>query len=252
VPAPAIPAANAVATLIRASRVLARTVDKLSFAAPVAHVYNPLLYARGAHEKYLERYGAAPKRVVFLGMNPGPFGMMQTGIPFGEIAAVRDWLGIEAAIARPSREHPKRPIEGFACGRAEVSGARLWGLFAQRYGSAERFFAAHFVVNYCPLAFLEVTGRNRTPDKLPAAECEPLYAACDRHLREVVSALQAEWIVGVGAFAEQRARAALGDSSSIRFGRILHPSPASPAANRDWAGTATQQLVEQGIWTTEN
>ena len=36
------------------------------------------------------------KRVVFLGMNPGPFGMAQVGVPFGEVAAVRDWLRIDA------------------------------------------------------------------------------------------------------------------------------------------------------------
>jgi single-strand selective monofunctional uracil DNA glycosylase len=235
------------AKLVRASRTLAAAVDELSFAAPVAHVYDPLDYARAPHEAYLRRWATTTKRVVFLGMNPGPFGMMQTGVPFGEIAAVRDWLGIEAKVERPADEHPKRRIEGFACSRSEVSGRRIWGLFAARFGSAERFFADHFVVNYCPLVFLEESGRNRTPDKLPRAEAEPLYAACNAHLRRVIDTLEPEWLVGVGGFAEQRAREAIGDGT-VRIGRVLHPSPASPAANRDWAGEATRQLTQQGIW----
>ena len=232
--------------LIDAARVLSASVEKLSFAAPVSHHYNPLTYAWAAHEAYLRRYGASRKRVVFIGMNPGPFGMVQCGVPFGEIAAVRDWMGIEVAVNRPENENPKRPIEGFACARSEVSGRRLWGLFQERFGTPEAFFADHFVANYCPLAFFD-NGRNLTPDKLPAAEAAPLYAACDRHLRALVAALDAHWVIGVGAFAEQRAAQAL-NGTAVRIGRVLHPSPASPAANRGWAEAATAQLEAQGIW----
>ena len=232
--------------LIDAARELSASVEKLSFAAPVSHRYNPLAYAWAAHELYLRRYGASRKKVVFIGMNPGPFGMVQCGVPFGEIAAVRDWMGIEVAIERPEHENPKRPIEGFACVRSEVSGRRLWGLFQQRFGTPEAFFADHFVANYCPLAFFD-NGRNLTPDKLPAAEAAPLYAACDRHLRALVAALDAQWVIGVGAFAEQRAAQAL-NGTAVRIGRVLHPSPASPAANRGWAAAATAQLAAQGIW----
>ena len=232
--------------LIDAARELSASVEKLSFAAPVSHRYNPLAYAWAAHELYLRRYGASRKKVVFIGMNPGPFGMVQCGLPFGEIAAVRDWMGIEVAIERPEHENPKRPIEGFACVRSEVSGRRLWGLFQQRFGTPEAFFADHFVANYCPLAFFD-NARNLTPDKLPAAEAAPLYAACDRHLRALVAALDAQWVIGVGAFAEQRAAQALA-GIDVRIGRVLHPSPASPAANRGWAEAATAQLEAQGVW----
>jgi single-strand selective monofunctional uracil DNA glycosylase len=230
-----------------AAKTLAAAVNGLKFRPPVAFVYNPLDYARAAHEAYVRKFAQSPKRVVFLGMNPGPFGMAQTGVPFGEVAAVRDWMGINETVARPKRVHPKRPIEGFACFRSEVSGKRLWGLFAERFGAAERFFTDHFVVNYCPLAFMEESGRNLTPDKFPAPETARLYAVCDEHLRQVVAALQPEWLIGVGDFAEKRARLAL-EGASIRFGRILHPSPASPAANRDWVGVATKQLQALGVW----
>ncbi len=233
--------------LIAAARKLSRAVSGLSFSAPVTHVYNPLDYAWACHEQYLRRYGEGRKRIVFVGMNPGPFGMTQTGVPFGEIAAVRDWLRLDGHIRKPEHENPARPIEGWDCPRSEVSGRRLWGLFAQRFGEAENFFIEHFVANYCPLAFF-AGGRNLTPDKLPPKEAAPLFAACDAHLAEVVRVSGAEWVIGVGGFAENRAREALADISGIRFGRILHPSPASPAANRGWAEQATRQMQVLGLW----
>ena len=233
--------------LLDAARELSLSVARLKFPPPVAHIYNPLDYAWAAHELYIRRFATAPRRVIFLGMNPGPFGMMQTGVPFGEIAAVRDWMGITAPVSAPKRTHPKRPVEGFDCSRSEVSGRRLWGLFAQRFGKPENFFEEHFVVNYCPLAFLDEGGRNLTPDKFSATAGARLMKACDGHLRRLVEVLQPEWLVGVGDFAEKRARAAL-EGGDLRFGRILHPSPASPAANRGWADAATRQMIEQGIW----
>lgn len=235
------------AELIVAAQKLSRAVSGLSFSAPVTHVYNPLDYAWACHEQYLQHYGEGKKRIVFVGMNPGPFGMTQTGVPFGEIAAVRDWLRLDAPIARPVRENPARPIEGWDCPRSEVSGRRLWGLFAQRFGEAGNFFAEHFVANYCPLAFF-AGARNLTPDKLPEKEAAPLFAACDAHLAEVVRASGAEWVIGIGGFAEDRARDALENVAGIRFGRILHPSPASPAANRGWAEQATKQMRALGLW----
>jgi len=227
---------------------MSRALAKLEFPAPVAHVYDPLTYAWAPYEAYVTRYGAGHKRVVLLGMNPGPFGMAQTGVPFGEVAAVRDWLKISAPVSHPKNEHPKRPVQGFDCPRAEVSGRRLWGLFAERFGVPEKFFQAHFVQNYCPLVFCEAGGKNFTPDKLPVAEQARLFAACDAHLRRVVEILEPEWLIGVGAFARERAGVAA-EQSGVRVGQILHPSPASPAANRGWAAAATRQLVELGIWT---
>ena len=233
--------------LIAAARDLAVRVDRLKFQPPVTHVYNPLDYAWPAHELYLQRFGAAPKRVVFLGMNPGPFGMAQTGIPFGEISAVQHWLGIHAPIRRPRQEHPKRPITGFDCLRSEVSGQRLWKLFADRFGTAEKFFTEHFVVNYCPLAFCGETGCNLTPDKLRKSECDRLFELCDEHLHRVLAILKPEWLIGIGGFAAGRGEMVAKDLP-MKVGQILHPSPASPAANRGWAKKATEQLVELGVW----
>lgn len=231
--------------LVRITRTLCRAVDALAFDLPVTHVYNPLRYARAPHEVYLERFGAKPGRVILLGMNPGPFGMAQSGVPFGEVGLVRDFLGIEAKVGRPKHEHPKRPVTGLACTRSEVSGARLWGWARQRYGTPARFFDRFFIMNYCPLAFLEESGRNRTPDKLPRAEREPLFTACDRALVQAVEVLAPSMVVGIGAFARDRARQVLGDA--VPVGMMLHPSPASPRANRGWEAQAEADLAALGI-----
>lgn len=235
--------------LIASTRRLSEELQPLRFGSPAAWVYRPLEYAWKPHQRYLERFAKGRKRVVFLGMNPGPFGMVQTGVPFGEVAAVRDWMGVHEPVGKPAAEHPKRPVEGFACQRSEVSGRRFWGLFAERFGTADAFFKDHFVLNYCPLVWMSETGANLTPDKLPATDMAPVEQACLKHLGEVISLLRPSFLIGVGAFAEERLRrAAVVCGSEARIGRILHPSPASPAANRGWAQAASRQLADLGVW----
>jgi single-strand selective monofunctional uracil DNA glycosylase len=234
--------------LIAASRSLADRLRPLSFST-ISHVYLPLDYARAPHELYLSRFGGGKKRVIFLGMNPGPFGMAQTGVPFGEIAAVRDWMGISAPVGRPDSEHSKRPVQGFDCPKSEVSGRRLWGLFAGRFPVAGDFFQDHFVLNYCPLVWMSATGANLTPDKLPSSEMEAVESACLDHLALAIKLLDPHYLIGVGAYAEERLKKAADlTGSTAALGRILHPSPASPAANRGWAEAATKQLIQIGVW----
>lgn len=256
-------------SLIDAARTLSAACGKLRFAEPVTHLYNPLTYAWPLHEQYLRRFGRGKKRVLFLGMNPGPWGMAQTGVPFGEVAAVRDWMGLTGELLNPPDDntggHPKRPLLGLDSPRSEVSGRRLWELMANRFGTPEAFFndpresfagggessggrGGHFVCNYCPLVFMEASGRNRTPDKLPATERQPLEEACNAHLATVVNLLQPTFVVGVGKFAQKQAKAVLGQPAGLTLCCILHPSPASPLANRGWDQQATQQLIDAGVW----
>jgi single-strand selective monofunctional uracil DNA glycosylase len=231
--------------LLDLARTLSKTLSALRFSSPVHTVYNAYGYAWAGHEAYINRYGGGRKRVVYLGMNPGPWGMAQTGVPFGEITAVRGWLGIEVEIGKPEREHPKRPVEGFACARSEVSGRRIWSLFSGIYPSADAFFAESFVLNYCPLSFMSESGANITPDKLAAAQRKPLEAACDTHLRAVIELLQPEIAVGVGGWATKCLERLAIDGP--RIGTLLHPSPASPVANREWPERPRRQLQELGI-----
>jgi single-strand selective monofunctional uracil DNA glycosylase len=172
--------------------------------------------------------------------------MVQTGIPFGEISAVRDWMQIEAPVGRPRQLHPRRPVEGFACTRREVSGQRLWGWAQKNFGKPEVFFKRFFVANYCPLMFIGDSGINLTPDKLKTADTPPLFAACDRALRRTIEVLQPAHVVGVGQFAAERARIALA-GLPMKVGGITHPSPANPKANRGWESLASEELKALGI-----
>ena len=250
--------------LQKISSSLAAECHALRFGPHVAAVYNPLEYAKGPHNLYLELAGAAPKKVLFLGMNPGPWGMAQTGVPFGEITAVRDWLGLEAAVDKPEKEHPKRPIEGFACRRSEVSGRRLWGMFRENFGTPACFFRDHFVANYCPLLFMDCGGTNITPDKLPAFETEALFNICDHALAQIIDILKPQWVIGIGGFAKKRidmvhkqfydgkepGRGASNSSTGFGFStaQILHPSPANPRANAGWKDEVLKTLYGLGVW----
>jgi single-strand selective monofunctional uracil DNA glycosylase len=232
--------------LERVTADLFQDLQSLRFGPPVSHVYNPLAYAAEPHRQFLRRYGRRPKEVVLVGMNPGPWGMAQTGVPFGEISAVRDWMRIEAPVGQPDRPHPKRPILGFACTRKEVSGQRLWGWAQKKFGTADFFFKRFFVANYCPLMFITKDGANLTPDKLRAPEARPLFAACDYALRRTIEYMKPRHVVGVGHFAADRARIAL-DGMDLRIGGITHPSPANPKANRGWETLIVNELKAMGI-----
>ena len=233
-------------SLVEITRKAIAPMQALRFPAPVACVYNPLDYAWDVHRAYLERYATGQKEALFLGMNPGPFGMVQTGVPFGEVAAVTGFLGLSGTVQQPKVEHPKRRIEGLACQRSEVSGRRFWGFVAEHFRTPERFFRRFFVHNYCPLAFLSESGSNVTPDKLPKGATQELFAQCNRLLQQIVEHQQPKLVIGVGAFAEAAARQALGDRVP-RYGRIAHPSPASPAANRGWTPLVEKALAELGV-----
>lgn len=254
--------------IIEAGRQVADELDRLEFSAPVDTVYNPLRYAFQPWRRYIELCATTRHKVLFLGMNPGPWGMVQTGIPFGEVSAVTDWLDIHEPIDRPARSHPKRPVAGYSCTRSEVSGRRLWGLFRERFGSATRFFEDHAVLNYCPLAFVEASGRNLTPDKLPPAERAQVTSICDRFLALRLAALGPRLAVGVGGYAEKAltrvlasdamsdarravSRRGLTTISPPNVARILHPSPASPRANAGWSDSATAELVAAGVWRAD-
>ncbi|MDF1526028.1 MAG: single-stranded DNA-binding protein [bacterium] len=232
--------------LLYISDQLSKSLRKLSFSQPVGFVYDPTEYARGLLSLYFDQFGQSPKRVVLVGMNPGPWGMLQTGVPFGDVSVVRDWMGIQGHIGQPKRLHTKRPIDGFASTRSEVSGSRLWGWARDRFGPAEEFFKDFFVVNYCPLAIFDETGKNITPDKLRAEDKVRLFRLCDGAMKSTVELLTPEWVIGIGKFAYDRSVAAL-EGMDVQIGRITHPSPANPAANKGWAEIVERELAEIGI-----
>lgn len=229
-------------TILKLEKKLSKELNSLKFSKPVAHVYNPIDYAWDSFSQFTENYGSGSKKVLFVGMNPGPFGMAQTGVPFGEVSLVKDWLKIKAKVKKPKSEHPKRPIQGFDCTRSEISGQRLWGYFKEAYKTPRRFFKNHHVVNYCNLIFMETSGKNITPDKLPLKVRNQLYSICDNYLEKKIQYYSPDVIIGIGKFAEARTTKVLGKDSDIAIRTVLHPSPASPIANRGWAPQADKQL----------
>ncbi len=232
--------------LIRNAWQLREELNLLRFELPVSHIYNPLDYAWNPHRAYLERYGQGDREILLVGMNPGPWGMVQTGVPFGDVESVRDWLHIAGTVQKPANEHPKRPVLGFACGRREGSGRRLWGWAKDRFGTPDAFFRRFLVGNYCPLCFFLEDGTNLTPDKLPPQQRRLLQAVCDRALARAVRILHPRWVLGVGRFAERRVVDVLA-GSGIAVGGVPHPSPASPSANRGWAAQMEAALRKAGI-----
>lgn len=235
-----------IANMLATSKGLSDDLDPLTFTSPVTHVYNPLAYAWKMNETFITRYCQEKPKAVLLGMNPGPFGMAQTGIPFGDIDTVKNWLQIKEEIRPPDNLHPKRPILGLDCQRVEVSGSRLWGWAKDVRETPHEFFKDFFVVNFCPLVFMSETGKNITPDKLALKERKIVFEICDHYLQKTVALLAPKRLIGIGNFAETRLKKCFADHSNI--GKILHPSPASPAANRGWQGQVKSQLANQGIY----
>jgi len=209
-------------------------------------VYNPIDYASESHDLYLKKYGNGQKRILFMGMNPGPWGMVQTGIPFGAIQPVKNFLKIKTRINKPTFQHEKRPVNGFDCSRQEVSGSRLWSWVENNWTNADSFFCNCFVHNYCPLAFFDAQGRNITPEKINSIERLALEDLCGEFLLNLALAMNCEWVIGIGNYAESKAKKIL-QNTHIKVGKLLHPSPASPLANKGWAAMATKQMISYGL-----
>ena len=57
-----------------------RLLSNVRFNDKVSYIYNPLEYAHETHSYYVKKYCNSYKTILFLGMNPGPFGMAQNGV----------------------------------------------------------------------------------------------------------------------------------------------------------------------------
>lgn len=229
------------------TRRLRDDIPDVSIEDKVDWFYNPIDYAWSVHRQYLEVFGGERKHAVFLGMNPGPWGMGQTGVPFGDPYIVRDWMeiGEDASVGTPENIREERPVHGFSSDRKEGSGQRLFGYFRERFESVPAFFESSFVLNYCPLLMFSPEGKNLTPSDLLKADRERIYEICDPYVRDMVSFYQPEVLVGIGKFGTERLQDVFPDRKDDIY-RIPHPSPASPIATRDggeyWKNLVTERL----------
>ncbi|KAI5718898.1 hypothetical protein M8J76_001952 [Diaphorina citri] len=227
------------------------TNSNITYEFPVEYVYNPLDYAFELHSKYVYKYCNSKKKILFLGMNPGPWGMVQCGIPFGEVKAVKGFLNIEGKVNQPEKFHKDRPIKGLDCPRSEISGKRLWELASQLSdGKAADFFKHAYVHNYFPLAFVSKTATNITPAELKnKTTIEKLNSICDKSLSDIVKHLGIETVIAIGKFAETRAEKALKSNRifTVKVTSISHPSPRNPASNKNWVENTTKKLKDLGV-----
>ena len=230
-------------TLINSSYNLSQDLQSLSKILLeegfVDYVYNPLIYAWEPHKAFIELGGNKGAKTILLGMNPGPHGMGQMGIPFAATSIVRDLFKIRnLPVLQPEKIHPKRKVIGLGWHKEEISGTRLWNALIDYYGTTENIFSKVFVVNHCPLMFFKgVNATNVTPDKIPGETIKKIIQRCDIYLKDIVEIMQIETVIGVGKYSKKRAEIALKDTK-VNLKSCWHPSPASPLANknkgRDW------------------
>ncbi|CAK9822325.1 Single-strand selective monofunctional uracil DNA glycosylase [Anthophora retusa] len=233
--------------LLSVEKNLAAELGSITFHLPVEYVYSPLEYAFNIHTMYVQKYCSTVKKILFLGMNPGPWGMSQTGVPFGEISMVRDWLKICGPVGKPIKEQPNRKVTGFQCTRSEISGKRLWGLFKELCGNPEKFFQHAYIHNYCPIALMDKKGCNITPAEIKGTEITVIQSACDKALAKTVKILKAEIVIGIGLYAEKRAQlVAQNYKLPVKVLCLPHPSPRA-ANNQNWSDKATKKLSEFGV-----
>ncbi|XP_059053181.1 single-strand selective monofunctional uracil DNA glycosylase-like isoform X1 [Achroia grisella] len=224
-------------------------LEKLQLPNSVQCIYNPTIYARNTFEQYVRKYCNTKKKVMFFGMNPGPWGMSQTGVPFGEVASVRDWLHIIGPVGKPPTELSNRQVNGFNCKRPEISGKRFWGLFKKICRNPENFFHSSFVYNYLPQQWMKNSGANVTPGEFSASDMRPLYAICDPIFVKVLEIYEVETIIAVGKFCEKRAQKAIKQylpNATIQIFYLPHPSPRS-VNNTNWEEKAENCLKNFNI-----
>jgi single-strand selective monofunctional uracil DNA glycosylase len=215
---------------------LSHNCEKINFSGQGLVVYNPLNYAKLATAQYLDTYGQGRKEVLFLSLNPGPFGMAQTGIPFGDVYWVTKYLKIHNTIEQPKDAvHPKRPILGFDCTRKDVSADRFWKLISSFYPNATTFFQKNFLWTFAPLYFCDKSGKNITPDKINLVSRKELEQICLEALKNIILSLQVNNVISIGAYVYKNVLKLDAEVlNKIEVENIPHPSPLNPANNKGW------------------
>lgn len=257
--------------LAGATRQLADALDQIQPPEGI-RVYNPLVYGRVAHERYLSLAASGPRPVLFVGMNPGPHGMVQTAVPFGDVVNARAIQALAGSVEGaplidrerlPALAH-LRPIEGYSFARKEVSGTRFWSEFAPVFAAAgptrDRLLStlrSAFVLNICPLAFFGAVdplkgprspAANITPDKLPKPYREQVLAPCREYFGVVLRSLRPWGLVCFGGWAEKLAATWVRDidGQPPRVEKVHHPSPRVLNTAAGWHPAAA--LAERGFW----
>ena len=132
-------------------------------------VWNPGSYGAPWHRVFREIYPLRERPILMFGLNPGPYGMGQTGIPFTDVRRLRQCLPKMALTLRERGREPRVPglaprsLRRFFTREFESSAVRVYRFLELGWGSAEKGWRSVGVANSCPLLFLDPEGRNQTP-----------------------------------------------------------------------------------------
>jgi len=193
-------------------------------------VINPLEYLWLQYGYYTSCYHNQYPRAMIIGMNPGPKGMSQTGIPFGSPNIIPSILP-NKSLFNEIRDNegspvssPHRRITGPSNTTVEVSGNRLWSALIKRYGDFKSITSEIFVDNICPLLFLcgKNGSKNLTPDKLtPSPAKIILIRLCTERLQKIYQCLgEPSNIVALGRWSHKFLEKMF---PKVRVTYILHP-----------------------------
>jgi single-strand selective monofunctional uracil DNA glycosylase len=160
-------------------------------------IWNPGLYAASWHALFRKEYPASAGCILVFGLNPGPYGMAQTGIPFTDLKRLREHLprlakGLERrGCSLAGVGLAPRSLRPYLSRTFESSAVRVYRFLSRGWGSAEDGWRSVVVANPCSLLFMDAAGENRTPADLVGAVSRrtgSLVAA--RRLRERCNALR--------------------------------------------------------------
>ncbi|XP_073819638.1 uncharacterized protein isoform X2 [Musca autumnalis] len=215
------------------------------------HTYNPVVHAAEIHCNYLQKYLDSPKRILFVGMNPGRYGALQTGIPFGNITTVKIGMGLKGRITPTPGQRGKIRIRGLEAPEVEhdSSSTRFWRLISELFDGAENYldllFEKCFVHNFCPLVFIDSDGLNVS---LPYIEPNPrLFAECRKTLGKQITLLKPDLIICIGKFV----RSMLSKTRQAKGREILmieHPSYKNYISADKWIEDAKEVFQSNGLF----
>jgi single-strand selective monofunctional uracil DNA glycosylase len=223
-------------------------------------VLNPGRYGERWHARFRRAYPMSPRPLLVFGLNPGPYGMAQTGVPFTDLKRLESalpglWKDLVASgepVTRPGLAPPS--LARHLTRTFESSSVRVYRFLERAYGRPELALREVVFVNPCPLLFIDPeTGANRTPADLPRAlrarKAAELVHAFEELRRatvlEAVAELEPRGAILLGrdvaAAVGEALRAALGARSVVEW---EHPARAVPET---WSRGLADELRKRGL-----
>jgi len=213
-------------------------------------VWNPALYALDIYQEYLTKFPPEPGAILALGLNPGPYGMAQTGIPFTDCRTASGALGMEMTIPGKAPDDlisRLKKANGKWRGTYERSSLGMYRFLILAWGDIKTAYRNWFVGNPCPLLFLDPERWNVTP-------ADPRL----RRMKEV-GELRQRAVIGFSEILNPRGIVCFGKDVAKAVGEVAirqvgpdrvvfyeHPARAVP---EKWAAGLLQELTQRQLLT---